>query len=489
MGAARLWVRVGALAASGALSLALTAPARAASPALTPSAPGAVASDTPSSAPAPTAGGGAGDVAGDPATPAGTATPSPTASPTASPGPGGTASSSPSPGTPSPGSTGAPTPSGTSSPGSSPTPSASPTLSPEQAAALAAAVRAGTASLQQATAELAVLRAAASKALEAHSVAKRKADAATLAAKAAKELAAADEEAAAQAQGSLNRLAANAYRGGPLGSSSASITALLGASDPADFLRRAHDVRAMAAERAATLHVARAAVEKHQDAAAAAQVAADRAAAAERGVRATQARSTTLVTSASRLVAALATNLSAKDSSAKLAQATSVAEQRAVENALVKARAQARGEPVLGVGGCAGTDVSAYPNGQLPTAALCPLWGAPGHLLRADAAASFNAMSKAYAETFGTPICATDSYRDLAMQQDLFVRKPTLAAVPGTSNHGWGLAVDLCDGVESFGTPQHEWLDANSFRWGWFHPGWAEPTGSRPEPWHWEFSG
>jgi LAS superfamily LD-carboxypeptidase LdcB len=62
-----------------------------------------------------------------------------------------------------------------------------------------------------------------------------------------------------------------------------------------------------------------------------------------------------------------------------------------------------------------------------------------------------------------------------------------MAAVPGTSNHGWGRAVDLCGGIESFGTPQHDWLVANAPRFGWVHPSWAEVTGSRPEPWHFEF--
>jgi LAS superfamily LD-carboxypeptidase LdcB len=145
------------------------------------------------------------------------------------------------------------------------------------------------------------------------------------------------------------------------------------------------------------------------------------------------------------------------------------------------------GEPVLGTGGCNGKDVSAYPNGQIPLAALCPLWGSPGQLLRADAANAFDAMSKAFAAQFGEPLCVTDSYRSLAIQQDLIKRKPTLAAIPGTSNHGWAKAVDMCGGVENFGTPQHVWLDQNAFRFGWFHPAWAEPSGSRPEPWHWEY--
>ena len=74
-------------------------------------------------------------------------------------------------------------------------------------------------------------------------------------------------------------------------------------------------------------------------------------------------------------------------------------------------------------------------------------------------------------------------------QVALYASKPNLAAVPGTSNHGLGVAVDLCGGIESFGTVQHQWLFTHAPLFGWFHPLWAEPTGSRPEPWHWEFSG
>jgi D-alanyl-D-alanine carboxypeptidase len=130
-----------------------------------------------------------------------------------------------------------------------------------------------------------------------------------------------------------------------------------------------------------------------------------------------------------------------------------------------------------------------FPNGQIPVAELCPIWGAPGHLLRADAAAAFDTMSKAYARQFGRPICVTDSYRSFSEQVALYAAKPNLAARPGTSNHGWGLAVDLCGGVQSFGTVEHTWLFTHAPLYGWFHPSWAEPTGSRPEPWHWEFAG
>ena len=92
-----------------------------------------------------------------------------------------------------------------------------------------------------------------------------------------------------------------------------------------------------------------------------------------------------------------------------------------------------------------------YPNGLIPPSAMCPL-GVGGHQLRCDAAAAYRAMSAAFAAAFGAPICITDSYRTYASQVRLYGEKPALAAVPGTSNHGWGLAVDLCGGIEHFGT-------------------------------------
>lgn len=129
---------------------------------------------------------------------------------------------------------------------------------------------------------------------------------------------------------------------------------------------------------------------------------------------------------------------------------------------------------------------SSYPNGLIPPAALCPL-SVPGHMLRADAAQGFERLAAAYREALGRTICLSDSYRSYAEQVRLYREKPSLAAVPGTSNHGWGLAVDLCGGMQSFGTPDQAWMRANAGRYGWFHPSWAEPGGSRPEPWHWEY--
>ena len=129
-----------------------------------------------------------------------------------------------------------------------------------------------------------------------------------------------------------------------------------------------------------------------------------------------------------------------------------------------------------------------YPNGLIPPSAMCPL-GVGGHQLRCDAAAAYRAMSAAFAAAFGSPICITDSYRTYASQVRLYGEKPTLAAVPGTSNHGWGLAVDLCGGIDHYGTAQYDWMKANAGRFGYLHPDWAEPGRGREEPWHWEYAG
>ena len=129
-----------------------------------------------------------------------------------------------------------------------------------------------------------------------------------------------------------------------------------------------------------------------------------------------------------------------------------------------------------------------YPNGLIPPSAMCDL-GLPGHRLRCDAAAAYRAMAAAFAADRGESLCITDSYRTYASQLRLYGEKPALAAVPGTSNHGWGLAVDLCGGIERFGTPQYAWLVANAGRFGWLHPEWADPGNGREEPWHWEYAG
>jgi len=125
-------------------------------------------------------------------------------------------------------------------------------------------------------------------------------------------------------------------------------------------------------------------------------------------------------------------------------------------------------------------------NGRIPDENLCEVDAGPLHL-RSDAAAAFWRLAEAYETRFGSEPCVTDGYRSLVDQERLYAAKPGLAARPGTSNHGWGIAVDLCGGVESFDTEQHIWLAETARDFGWSNPEWAQATGSKPEPWHWEY--
>ncbi len=136
--------------------------------------------------------------------------------------------------------------------------------------------------------------------------------------------------------------------------------------------------------------------------------------------------------------------------------------------------------------GTASTGWGGYSNGMIPASKLCSL-GVSGHKLRCDAAAAYLKLASAYRAQFGKSLCITDSYRSYAAQVDLYARKPSLAALPGTSNHGWGVAVDLCGGIENYGTVQYQWMKAHASAFGWVHPAWAEQGSSREEPWHWEF--
>ncbi len=127
-------------------------------------------------------------------------------------------------------------------------------------------------------------------------------------------------------------------------------------------------------------------------------------------------------------------------------------------------------------------------NGQFSEASLCELSFAPGARLRCDAAAAVESMNIEFRHAFGADLSITDSYRSYDAQVRTKAQLGRLAATPGTSNHGWAKALDLGGGIQSFSSPQYQWMKANAGRFGWVHPGWAEPGGSKPEPWHWEFA-
>lgn len=139
----------------------------------------------------------------------------------------------------------------------------------------------------------------------------------------------------------------------------------------------------------------------------------------------------------------------------------------------------------------------AYENGRIPESALTTTYlyypgTRNGRQLLAEIAPYAEAMATAFYVKFGKPLYATDGYRDYATQVQLKKEKGPYAATPGTSNHGWGRALDLASGVNSFSSDEHRWLRANAHRWGFAHPEWAHngvSADGMDEAWHWEFVG
>lgn len=123
-------------------------------------------------------------------------------------------------------------------------------------------------------------------------------------------------------------------------------------------------------------------------------------------------------------------------------------------------------------------ELAAYGNGKIPASALAQV-GTTGHRLWAPAAAQLTQLiSDAAAD--GVTIGITDSYRTYDSQVDLAERKGLykdggLAAVPGTSDHGWGMAVDL-----SLDPSAQAWMRQHAGEYGF-----VEDTPR--EPWHWGY--
>lgn len=124
-------------------------------------------------------------------------------------------------------------------------------------------------------------------------------------------------------------------------------------------------------------------------------------------------------------------------------------------------------------------ELTGYGNGKVPAAALEPINASGSHRLWGPAAQAFTAL-EADAARAGIKIGVTDSYRPLEVQQRLAKQKGLysqggLAATPGTSNHGWGLAVDLDLDAEA-----QAWMRENGWRYGFVED---VPR----EPWHWTY--
>jgi len=121
-------------------------------------------------------------------------------------------------------------------------------------------------------------------------------------------------------------------------------------------------------------------------------------------------------------------------------------------------------------------------NGNLPADQLCTIWG--GAQMRADAAIALAQMNEQFKAAFGRDLCIQGGYRSYADQSRIKSLRGYLAASPGTSMHGFGLAFDLCSGDDS-GKP-FNWLKENAAAFGYFNPDWAKFR--KYEPWHWEYA-
>jgi zinc D-Ala-D-Ala carboxypeptidase len=124
------------------------------------------------------------------------------------------------------------------------------------------------------------------------------------------------------------------------------------------------------------------------------------------------------------------------------------------------------------------TDLAAYGNGKIPKTALAEV-GGTGHRLWAPAAEQLTKLI-ADAKRDGVTIGITDSYRSYDEQVDLARRKGLysqggLAAKPGTSEHGWGMAADLDLNAKAL-----SWMRANAERYGF-------DENVPRESWHWAF--
>ena len=125
----------------------------------------------------------------------------------------------------------------------------------------------------------------------------------------------------------------------------------------------------------------------------------------------------------------------------------------------------------------------AYSNGRLPQSALAPITRAANGeqaYLRKDAAKAFNAMNAESEHKYGVTLRASSArtaYRTYAEQEyfwNLYKRGGNLAAYPGTSNHGLGLAIDLA-------TPQmRQIVNEIGEKYG-FAKKWSDAPG---ESWH-----
>lgn len=138
------------------------------------------------------------------------------------------------------------------------------------------------------------------------------------------------------------------------------------------------------------------------------------------------------------------------------------------------------------------TQNGVFPPGSLARTHLFYPGTTSGREIRADIQPKADAMALAFALHFNRPLYATDGARDYATQVRLRREKGVWAAIPGTSNHGWGKAFDMASNINDDDSPEFRWMNENQSRFGFEWPYWArdaDPRNGQYEPWHREYVG
>jgi hypothetical protein len=124
---------------------------------------------------------------------------------------------------------------------------------------------------------------------------------------------------------------------------------------------------------------------------------------------------------------------------------------------------------------------------------LVPIDGFANHYANPIVAKKFEELIVA-AKAQGINLGITDSYRTYSEQVDLKRRKPNLAATPGTSKHGIGLAFDLTGTNGTSKEVAYQWLAKNAPAMGWanfvggYEPDTRGKGNTQLEPWHWQIN-
>ncbi len=136
--------------------------------------------------------------------------------------------------------------------------------------------------------------------------------------------------------------------------------------------------------------------------------------------------------------------------------------------------------------------VLAQTNGKVPERMLAAIaWDPEKTLIASPALKDLNRLNAAFKKKFGKNIDIDLAYRTRATQDAYWIKLgPYVAARPGTSNHGWGTAIDMPETYDySFRGKYFKWLKANSKNYNWVHRKILEEGSPYAEAWHFDYVG